>query len=426
MTTNQESASHVETLTQIEQPGGSHPTARSSKKGFFVFSGLLVMAFLVWYLRDDWWPRVEAFVGLKSEVQKPPTRIIPVGTTEVREQNIKLYLNGLGTVTPFKTVTVRARVEGELIRIAFTEGQMVQEGELLAELDKRPFELQRDQAIGQLARDEAALASARLTLDRYEQLLKEKIIPLQQVQEQRAIVDQTIGIIQSDQAAIANAELQIAYCSITAPVSGRIGLRLVDLGNIVRANDPTGIAVINQVRPITIVFTVSQDEIPRIQQRIREQKSLEVLAYDRDFSNLLARGQLLAADNQVDSATGTLRLKAIVEDDADRLFPNQFVNTRLLIDERIGAITVASAAIQQGPEGSFVYVVNADQKVDFRPIQTGPSEANETIVESGLKVGEVVVIEGIDKLKPGAQITLRDQPAGRKEKSSDVTPPAAR
>lgn len=426
MTINQESASHVETVTQIEQPGGSHPTARSSKKGFFVFTGLFVMAFLVWYLRDDWWPRVEAFVGLKSEVQKPPSRIIPVGTTEVREQNIKLYLNGLGTVTPFKTVTVRARVEGELIRIAFTEGQMVQEGELLAELDKRPFELQRDQAIGQLARDEAALASARLTLHRYEQLLKEKIIPLQQVQEQRAIVDQTIGIIQSDQAAIANAELQIAYCSITAPVSGRIGLRLVDLGNIVRANDPTGIAVINQVRPITIVFTVSQDEIPRIQQRIREQKSLEVLAYDRDFSNLLARGELLAADNQVDSATGTLRLKAIVEDDADQLFPNQFVNTRLLIDERVGAITVASAAIQQGPEGSFVYVVNSDQKVDFRPIQTGPSEGNQTIVESGLKVGEVVVIEGIDKLKPGAQITLRDQPASRKEETSDVTPPAAR
>lgn len=174
MTINQESASHVETVTQIEQPGGSHPTAHSSKKGFFVFTGLFVMAFLVWYLRDDWWPRVEAFVGLKSEVQKPPARIIPVGTTEVREQNIKLYLNGLGTVTPFKTVTVRARVEGELIRIAFTEGQMVQEGELLAELDKRPFELQRDQAIGQLARDEAALASARLTLHRYEQLLKEK------------------------------------------------------------------------------------------------------------------------------------------------------------------------------------------------------------------------------------------------------------
>lgn len=249
---------------------------------------------------------------------------------------------------------------------------------------------------------------------------------MQQVQEQRAIVDQTIGIIQSDQAAIANAELQIAYCSITAPVSGRIGLRLVDLGNIVRANDPTGIAVINQVRPITIVFTVSQDEIPRIQQRIREQKLLEVLAYDRDFSNLLAKGQLLAADNQVDSATGTLKLKAIVEDDADRLFPNQFVNTRLLIDERVGAITVASAAIQQGPEGSFVYVVNADQKVDFRPIQTGPSEGNQMIVESGLKVGEVVVIEGIDKLKPGAQITLRDQPASRKEETSDVTPPAAR
>ncbi|MBA4030487.1 MAG: efflux transporter periplasmic adaptor subunit [Planctomyces sp.] len=401
--------------TAAQVPESHHQSAveslakQSAGRGWLVtFLVVAVLGGGAWFFRENWWPAVASIIGGKGPVAKRPARVVPVATTDVRQQDMKLYLNGLGTVTPFKTVTVRARVEGELLNVAFTEGQMVNEGDLLAEIDKRPFELQRDQALGQLARDEATLASAQYTLDRYEQLLKDKIIPIQQVQEQRALARQTEGVIQSDRAAIANAELQIAYCRITAPVSGRIGLRLVDLGNIVRANDPNGLAVINQVRPITIVFTISQDDIPRVQKRIREGKDLTVEAYDRELTTKLATGKLLAADNQVDSATGTLRLKAIVEEDADRLFPNQFVNTRLLVEQLPGAITIPTAAVQRGPKGTFVYVVGPESKVDVRLIEVGPSEGPDTIVEKGLEVGEVVVTEGLDKLQPGATVSTRD------------------
>ncbi|WP_202921735.1 efflux RND transporter periplasmic adaptor subunit [Anatilimnocola aggregata] len=359
-----------------------------------------------WYYQANWWPQFATlFVEAPPPVKAP--RVIPVVTATVGQRDLQLYLNGLGTVTALKTVTIRSRVEGELVNVSFVEGQMVREGDLLAEIDSRPFEVQRDQAAGQLARDEATLTAAKLTLDRLERLFKANSVSTQEVENQFAIVQQTEGAIKSDRAMVADAELQITYCKIVSPIDGRIGLRLVDVGNVVRANDPSGLAVINQLQPIALTFTISQDEIPRVRKRMLEGHELEVDAYDRDFTTKLASGKLLATDNQVDSATGTLRLKAIIDQNAAALFPNQFVNTRLLVDTMPDAIVVPSAAVQRGPDSAFVYVVKSDDTVELRTVVPGPTEGAETAIETGLALGEIVVTEGIDKLQPNAKVSRR-------------------
>lgn len=341
-----------------------------------------------------------------------------------------LYLNGLGTATAFKTVTVRSRVEGELLKVHFTEGQMVREGDLLAEIDSRSFEVQRDQAEGQLARDEATLKLAKLTLDRHRDLLKSNVIAQQQLDDQAALVQQTEGAIQAVRAMLANARLQLGYCRIVAPISGRIGLRLVDQGNFVRANDATGLAVITQLQPIAVVFTIPQDEISRVLKQTRGDQVLTVDAYDRDFRTKLASGKLAAIDNQVDPTTGTLRLKAVFENEDQLLFPNQFVNARLLVDTKRDAIVIPSAAVQRGPASTFVYVVLADETVDLRNVALGPSEGNETSIESGLSVGEIVVTDGIDKLQPpkdkqhpGTKVSLREKEKEKGKKSGEADSP---
>jgi multidrug efflux system membrane fusion protein len=293
---------------------------------------------------------------------------------------------------------------------------MVKEGDLLAEIDRRPFDVQLQQAEGQLARDEATLKSAEFTLKRYQELILSKSISAQQVDEQRALVQQTAGAIQSDQAAVENAKLQLSYCHIAAPISGRIGLRLVDQGNIVRANDPSGLAVITQLQPIALVFTIPQDEIVRVQKPQQSGQPLVVDAYDRDFKTRLASGKLLAIDNQVDSTTGTVRLKAVFDNEDGLLFPNQFVNARLLVDTKRDAIVVPSAAVQRGPNSIFVYVVQPDDTVELRTIKPGIVEGAETAIESGLSPGEIVVTEGVDKLQTGTQITTREK---EKEKEKD-------
>ena len=370
-----------------------------------------------WYYRAEWWPRVAPLMGLGEKVvTKPPARVVPVVTATVQLKDMEIYINGLGTVTAFKTVTVRSRVEGELVNVAFTEGQMVREGDLLAEIDKRPFTVQLQQAEGQLARDEATLKSAELTMKRYQELILSKSITPQQLDEQRALVQQTTGAIQSDLASVANAKLQLDYCHIVSPVTGRIGLRLVDQGNIVRANDPTGLAVITQLQPISLVFTIPQDDISRVQKANLNDHELTVTAYDRNLRIKLATGKLLAIDNQVDSTTGTVRLKAVFDNEDGLLFPNQFVNARLLVDIKKNAIVVPNASVQRGPTSTFVYVVQKDDTVDLRNIVTGLSEGAETAVESGLEPGEIVVTEGLDKLQKGTAITTA---AKEKEKAKD-------
>ncbi len=367
-----------------------------------------------WFYREAWWPWFSKQIGIvesgaAAAAKKPPRPPVPVVTAIVQQKDMDVFINGLGTVTAFKTVTIRSRVEGELVKVAFTEGQVVEEGSLLAEIDRRPFDVQLQQAQGQLARDEATLKSADFTLKRYQELTLSKSITAQQVDEQRALVQQMAGAIQSDQAAVENAKLQLAYCHITAPISGRIGLRLVDQGNIVRANDPMGLAVITQLQPISLVFTIPQDDISRVQKPQNSGQPLSVDAYDRDFKIKLASGKLLAIDNQVDSTTGTVRLKAVFDNEDGMLFPNQFVNARLLVDTRRNAIVVPTSAVQRNSNSVFVYVVQEDDTVDLRTVKIGLAEGSETSIESGLAPGEIVVTEGIDKLQPKAMITTREK-----------------
>ncbi|HLQ44763.1 MAG TPA: MdtA/MuxA family multidrug efflux RND transporter periplasmic adaptor subunit, partial [Planctomycetaceae bacterium] len=345
-----------------------------------------------------------ARTNASATAMKSSQRTIPVVTAVARLRDLDLYLNGLGTVTAFNTVTIRSRVEGELINVAFTEGQTVRERDLLAEIDPRPFEVQRDQAEGQLAKDEAAVKAGRLTLARYKELLPLKSVTAQEVDEQSALVQEAEGAIQMDRAMVANAKLQLTYCCIVAPISGRIGLRLVDRGNIVRANDPNGLAVITQLQPIALLFTIPQDDLARVLTPTRDWRSLNVDAYDRDFKTKLATGTLLAIDNQIDPATGTVRLKAKFANENNLLFPNQFVNARLLVETKREAIVVPSAAVQRGPNSTFVYVVQSDETVELRNVVIGPTEGLETAIESGLTAGQIVVTDGIDKLQPGAKV----------------------
>ena len=366
-----------------------------------------------WFYRETWWPRFAKQFGIVESgaagAKKPARPPVPVVTAVVQQKDMDVFINGLGTVTAFKTVTIRSRVEGELVKVAFVEGQVVEEGDFLAEIDKRLFEVQLQQAQGQLARDEATLKSADFTFKRYQELILSKSITAQQVDEQRALVQQMAGAIQSDQAAVENAKLQLVYCHITAPISGRIGLRLVDQGNIVRANDPMGLAVITQLQPISLVFTIPQDDISRVQKPQNNGQPLSVDAYDRDFKVKLASGKLLAIDNQVDSTTGTVRLKAVFDNEDGMLFPNQFVNARLLVDTKRNAIVVPTSAVQRGPNSVFVYVVQEDDTVDQRTVKVGLAEGSETSIVSGLEPGEIVVTEGIDKLQPKASITTREK-----------------
>jgi multidrug efflux system membrane fusion protein len=316
-------------------------------------------------------------------------------------------------------------VEGELTQVAFVEGQMVQEGDLLAEIDPRPYQVQRDQAEAQLRRDEVTLRAAQQTLERYMQLRQELVATAQQVDDQKALVDQMEAALRADQALIANADLQLAYCRIVAPISGRIGLRMVDKGNIVRPGDPNGLAVITQLQPIALVFNVPQDEISRVLKAQGSGADLQVDAFDRDFRNHLATGKLLAIDNQVDPTNGTVRLKAEFPNDDGLLFPNQFVNARLLVETRRNVTVAPSAAVQRGPNGTFVYVVQPDETVDVRLVSVGQTEGSDTAVESGLEPGELVVTDGLDKLAPGAKVALRDAKTNGAVAGSEAAGPAA-
>jgi multidrug efflux system membrane fusion protein len=354
------------------------------------------------------YPHVKPYLSLsRPPAAPPPPRIIPVVTHSVDERDMNLYLNGLGTVTSFKTVTIRSRVDGELVNIAFKEGQMVKQGDLLAEIDARPYRVQLQEADGQLQRDKAALKLAQLDMQRYESLVASKTVTKQQLDTQRALVQQSQATVLVDEGQIDNVKLNLTYCRITAPVSGRIGLRNVDLGNMVRANEPGGLAVITQLQPIAVIFTVPQDEITRVQAKLTAGETLTVEAYDRALKTKLATGTLAAVDNQVDATTGTVRLKAVFPNKDNLLFPNEFVNGRLLIETRPHAVVVPSSAVQRGPDSMFAYVLKPDSTVDLRKIVAGPTEGDQTIIEQGLAVGETVVIDGVDKLQKGAKVAAR-------------------
>jgi membrane fusion protein, multidrug efflux system len=301
---------------------------------------------------------------------------VPVAAVPARIGEIPIFLDGLGSVTPFNTVTVRSRVDGQLIRVAFQEGQLILQGDLLAEIDPRPFQVQLAQAEGQLARDRAQLSNAKVDLARYQELLQQDSIPKQQLDSQQALVGQLEGTLQADQAQADNAKLQLIYCRITSPITGRAGLRLVDAGNIVHSSDPGGLVVITQVQPIAVLFTIPEDKLPPVLKKLRAGNRLPVEAYDRSGVQRLALGTLVAMDNQIDSTTGTSKLKAVFSNQDSALFPSQFVNVRLLLDRLSQAVLVPAAAIQRGPQGTFVFVVELGQQAAVRPVNVGPADGD--------------------------------------------------
>ncbi len=352
-----------------------------------------------------WW--LHAPSGCAQEKAPPPgPRPVAVTTVAARLGDAPVTLTGLGTVTPLRTVTVRSRVDGELQEVHFKEGQMVKEGELLVQIDPRPFEAQLQQYQGQYARDKALLENARLDLNRYKDLVRKDVLAGQTLDTQQSLVRQYEGAVKTDQAQMETAKLQIEYSRITAPISGRVGLRQVDPGNIVHASDTTGLLVITQVSPISVIFTLPEDNLPAVREKLRAGQKLAVTAYDRAMSRKLAEGTLLTTDNQIDVSTGTVRLRASFDNKEDTLFPNQFVNAVLLLDEQKGVVLAPTTAIMRGPKGAFVFVVADGHTAQSRLVETGLIVGSDTVVTKGLAAGEAVVVEGADRLRDGAPVTV--------------------
>ncbi|EPL3978133.1 MdtA/MuxA family multidrug efflux RND transporter periplasmic adaptor subunit [Serratia marcescens] len=342
----------------------------------------------------------------------------PVQAATATQQTVPRYLSGLGTATAANTVTVTSRVDGQLMAIHFTEGQQVKAGDLLAEIDPRPFQVQLTQAQGQLAKDQATLANARRDLARYQQLVKTNLVSRQELDTQASLVQQTEGAIKADQGAVDSAKLQITYSRITAPIDGRVGLKLVDVGNYVTSGSTTGLVVITQTHPIDVVFTLPEGNIADL---LKAQKAgpVSVEAWDRTNQNKLTTGSLLSLDNQIDTATGTIKLKARFANEDDALFPNQFVNARLQVDTLHDAVVIPTTALQMGNEGNFVWTLSEDNKVSKHRVTAGVQDSRQVVISAGLNAGDRVVTDGIDRLTEGMQVEVlapNDAPAASKAK----------
>lgn len=341
-------------------------------------------------------------------------RAVPVVALPSRTGDLPVYQTGIGTVTPLKTVTVRSRVDGELLSVAYREGQVVHEGELLAQIDPRPFEVQLHQAQGQLAKDEAALKNAQMDLERYKVLVQQDSIARQQLDAQAATVTQYEAALKSDRAQVESANLNLTYSRIMAPISGTVGMRLVDPGNMVHAGDPNGLLVITQQQPIAVLFTIPADNLPPVLRQTKAGHKLAVEAWDRELKHKLGTGSVLAIDNQIDQTTGTVRIKALFPNADSTLYPNQFVNARLLVDTLHDAVLIPTAALDRGQQSTYVYVVKPDSTVETRTVVVRLAEGDDTAVSGGVVAGEMVVVDGMDKLQNGMTVTLAQENQGRR------------
>jgi multidrug efflux system membrane fusion protein len=355
--------------------------------------------------------------GRAGRTAAPPQAI---RTADAAVGDIPIVLNALGTTTSLATVTIRTQISGQLQQVAFREGQTVKAGDFLAQIDPRPYQAALDQAQGQMAKDSALLAQAQADLARFQILTRQDSISRQQVDDQQFLVHQDQAAITTDRAQIDSAKLNLAYCRIVSPIDGRVGLRQVDQGNYVQASDANGIVVITKFQPISVIFSIPEDSLPAVMKRIKAAATLTATAYDRSNTTQIATGTLATTDNQIDTTTGTIKLRASFSNEDETLFPNQFVNVQLLVDTLTGATLVPNAALQQGTPGSFVYVVNEDSTVAVRPVKTGPADASRTSVLSGLSPGEKVVIDGADRLRDGAKVEVRN---GEEPTTPQPSPP---
>ncbi len=389
---------------------------------------VLIFVLLVALVGAGWWirPQETAAPGGRRGLGGP----VPVAAAVVETGALPVTLTALGTVTPITTVTVRSQITGRLTGIFFKEGQEVKAGDALAEVDPRPYEAALKQAQGQLARDQAQLRNAQLDLTRFKTLVTKNAASQQSVDTQDALVQQYTGTVEMDQAQVRTAELNLEYCHIVAPVSGRLGIRLVDAGNFVQSGDSTGIVVITQLKPITVVFSLPEDAVPAVVRRMAGGAELPVTVYDRNRRAKIATGHLTTIDNQVDVTTGTVKLKAEFSNDDDSLFPNQFVNVDLLVNTLPSAIIIPSAAVQRGAPGTFVYLIGPDSTVSVRKVTLGPSAGDKVSITEGLAAGDKVVVDGADKLREGAKVTEPDAagatPRPARQPGEGVGAPAAR
>jgi multidrug efflux system membrane fusion protein len=374
---------------------------KSSRKWwvYVILAVILVLALVVWRLKSAGRPM--------GRGAKPPPTALPVVVHTAALGDIDVYLEGLGTVTPLATVTLRTQINGQLTKVAFTEGQMVEKGAVLATIDPRPYQAALEQYQGQLQQAQAQLAEARIDLSRYETLSEQDSIAKQQVDSARALVTQYEGLVQTGQANVDSAKLNLVYCQVIAPVAGRVGLRMVDEGNYVTPGDANGLVVLTRVKPITVIFTIPEQQMLAVAARLHSGATIPVDAFDQNQTRKLASGSLSAIDNQVDTTTGTFRLRAVFANEDESLFPNQFVNVRMLLDTQHGVIVIPTAGIERNQLGTFVYIVKPDNTVTIHPVTLGTTEGEHVAVVSGLKVGDRVVVDGADRLTDGVPVTVQ-------------------